>query len=174
MTTTRDLCRVLGAALQVRDVERHAAILLLTLLGAPKPEQTTQVAETLMGLPRRLVSVATGLFEGWVPAIEADEACFAPTLGGLIVDGLEYMREEVPNVSLELFTVAQGEADVSVYLRFGPRFYRAQYGMPPASSAGLRTFASVSSAEIRALANSLKPNIARCATEHAMPSLLTH
>ena len=195
MTTTRQLCRALGAALQVREVERHAArlvrdgylprageeadeqdsaLLLLVILGTPRPEQASQVAETMMDLPRQRVSVATGFLEGWMPATKADEAYIAPTLVGLIADGLECMRLGMSSVSLDLITAAQGEAHVTVKLLVGPQFYRATYGMPVVSSAGLRTFASVSSAALRALADSLKPDIARHAVEHAMPSLATH
>lgn len=195
MTTTRKLCRALGAALQVPGVERFAArlvregvlpragdgvngaevvALLLAVLGASHPEQASQTVERLAGLPRLQVSKQFGDLESWLPVPDVEVSHFGLTPADLILDILECLDADVPDVRAGLIVVARHADEVSVYLHSAGEFWRVIYGDSTAFPVGLRVFASVSEPEIQALANLLKSNSPEApshAVEHAMPSL---
>ena len=194
MTTTRELCRSLGAALQVPGVERYAArlvrdgflaragdevngaevvALLLAVLGASHPNQASQTVERLAGLSRLQVCKAFGFWEAWMPVPDADVSRFGLTPVDMVLDILECLVEGVPGVRAGLIIVARDADEVVVHLHSAGEFYRVTYGDSAAFPAGLRVFASVSEPEIQALANSLKsssPEAPSHAVEHAMPS----
>ena len=195
MTTTRDLCGALGAALQVPGVEKHAArlvrdghlprageevdeadaaLLLLVVLGASQPEQASWTAERLVNLPRLRVSKQFGLCDWWLPVSDAEVFQFAPTLLELMSDILGCLVEGFPGVRAGVITVARDAADVTVFVHSGAGFYRVTYGAPSVAIAGLRVSASISGDEMKALADSLKPNSLDAplhAVERTMPSL---
>ncbi len=179
MTTVRELCRALGAALQVRGIERHAArlvrdellprageevdehdaaILLLAVLGASQPEQASRTVKWLASQPRLRVSKHFGLWDAWMPVPDAEVFPFAPTLLALIKDLLECLVEGLPGVRAGLIMAARDDADVTVFVHSGAEFYRVTYGAPSVTIAGLRVSASISGDGVKALADSLKPD----------------
>ncbi len=195
MTTTRELCRAMATALQVPGVERHAArlvrdgllprsaeeanerdaaVLLLAVLGTADPDQASHAVERLVGLPRLWVSTGMGFVEGWLPATDGNQARFALTLVDLVRDILECLVEDIPGVRAGQITVARDDANVTVFVHSEPEFYRVTYGAPSAAIVGLRVSASISGDEMRALADSLKPDSPDTlfhTVERAMPSL---
>ena len=195
MTTTRQLCRVLSATLQVPGIERHAArlvrdgllprsgeeaderdaaMLLLAVLGTADPDQASQTVERLAGLVRSQVSEAMGFLEGWLPTTDAGQSGFALTLADLIRDILECLVDDLPGIQAGEITIARDGADATVFIYSSPEFYRVTYGAPSVAIAGLRVSASISGDEIKALADSLKPDnpdMLFHTAERAMPSL---
>jgi len=131
---TRTLCRALGAAFQVAGVEKYAArlvrdgllprsgeevderdaaMLLLAVLGTSQPEQASWMAERLVDLPRLRVSEQLGLLEWWIPAPDADQSRFAPTLLELMSDLLGCLVEGLPGIRAGRITVARDAAGVT-------------------------------------------------------------
>ena len=198
MTTTRDLCGALGAALQVPAVERHAArlvrngylprageevdehdaaILLLAVLGTADPNQASQAAERLAGLPRLRVSTQLAFLEWWMPATDADQSQFELTLVDLVRDILGCLVEDTPGVRAGEITVVRDDADVTVFVHSGTGFYRVTYGAPFVAIAGIRVSASISGDGLKVLADSLKPDSPDTLfhiAERAMPALAIH
>ena len=195
MTSTRQLCDAMGAALQVPGVEKWAAKLvrdghlprgadevngaeavglLLAVLGASHPEQASQTVERLASLSRLQVSKQFGNLESWMPVPDAEVSHFGLTPLDLVLDILECLVTDVSGVRAGLIVVARDAAEVVVYLHSAGEFWRVVYGDSVVFPAGLRISASISEPEIQALANSLKsssPDAPSHAVEHAMPSL---
>ncbi len=197
MTNTRELCRALGAALQVpvakyaarlvrsghlpracEDVdEACAATLFLAVLGASHPEQASWAAKRLVNLPRVSVSEQFGLLDWRMPVSDARVAQFAPTLLELLVDLLGCLIEGLPGVQAGRITVVRDDTDVTVFVHSGAEFYRVTYGAPSVAIAGLRVSASISGDGVKALADSLKPDSPDTlfhTAERAMPALAIH
>ncbi len=198
MITTRDLCRAMGAALQVRGVERYAArlvrdgylprageevdehdaaILLLAVLGTADPNQASETAERLAALPRLRVSEQLGFLEWWTPTTDADQSRFELTLVDLVRDILKCLVEDTPGVRAGKIIVVRDDADVTVFVHSGTGFYRVAYGAPSIAITGLRVSASISGDGLKALADALKPDSPETLfhiTERAMPTLAIH
>ena len=179
MTTTRDLCRALSAILQIPGVERHAArlvrdgllprareevedhdaaILLLALLGTADPAQATWAVERLAGLPRTKVVKSGGFFEWWFQATDTEQAFFGPTLVDLIRDMLGCLAEDDSDVRAGLITVARDHDGVVVRVDSCGGSYRVTFGVSDGHPPGLRTSASISENEMKALASLLRPD----------------
>ena len=112
----------------------------------------------MAGLPRKQVSISTGIFEWWPLAPEAAKSFFAPTLVELVKDILGCLAENVVGVRAGRITVARDNPDAIVFVHSGGDFYRVTYDGPAGPPSGLRSFASISEDEMRALADLLKPD----------------
>ena len=125
MTTTRDLCGALGAALQVPGVERYAArlvrdgylpragdevdegdaaILLLAVAAAPHPDQATDAIESLMS--RRLMLLSRDIGGGIViEAQDAGRALMSETVVAALAGALEFESfGNIPGLQIDRLT----------------------------------------------------------------------
>jgi len=185
MASTRDLCRVLGAALHVHDIERYAArlvrdgwlpragaevdesdaaTLMLAVAGAAHPSQAGEAVEAISGLPLALMSPSS------MPEIET----LAPA------SPLDAIADAIANLGrhpFTLVTVEQGAACVVVQGFVSDRpcgqFFTATYGDISTERHGLRVYVEIPPAALEAVAAALVPQeISR--QGEAMPSLATH
>ncbi len=201
MTTTRDLCRAMGAALRVPGVEKYAArlvrdgylprageevdehdaaTLLLAVAAAPHPEQATDVIESLMGLSPRTFSWSSNDFvprfvfgEHWTFADNPSRWMAATAIEEIA----DVLANESAEVHCDRLVVEQGGANATLYLRsmiFGEhRTYRMHYGDARSFSAGLWTTVEIPQASINAVVEALRPGAIPRRTE-VMQSLSMH
>ena len=179
MITTRKLCNGLSAVLQIPKIERYAArlvrdgllphahepvddheaaILLISVLGTADPAQATWTVERLAGLPRTKVVKSGGFFEWWFQATDAEQTFFGPTFVDLIRDMLGCLAEDDTDVRAGLITVARDHDGVVVRVDSCGGSYRVTFGVSDGHPPGLRTSASISENEMKALADLLRPD----------------
>lgn len=199
MITTRDLCRVLSAALHVPGVERYAArlvrrgllpragcevcaldaaLLLAAVVAAPRPVDAPRVVVTLAHLPLVFVERKVGSAKSptWVPGTDDD-------IAAMFGDPLEVLAaaiEEVPDPEGQFLFGSLKIAESGVSAEFhgclGAEFheYRAGYalaGRPKPS--GITRFVEIHRDVIQALADALWP-AAEHAASHDESTLTVH
>lgn len=200
MTTTRQLCRALGTALQVPGVERHtarlvrdgylprsgeevdekeAAILLLAVMAAHDPAEASHVIETLMS--RELMFSARSVTPDIVMQnLDADRDLLPLTVIDALADALEFENfGTIPGLRINRLSVEHGALcvtiDVTVELPTGPIFLCAQYGAAGPLAGGLQAYVVAGNVVLRAVARALHPSeVQRDQQEPLMSSVLMH
>ncbi len=189
MTTTRQLCRSVGAAVHVPDVERwaarlvrrgllphagcevgafDAALLLAAVAAAPRPVDAPRVVILLASLPLAFVDCRLGSAKSptWVPGSSDDvDMMFGDPLECLAA-AIEVALDPEGRFVFGSLRVAEGGLTAELHACLGADYheYRAGYELRGAGSpSGLTRFVEIHRDVIEALANTLWP-----AAEHVV------
>lgn len=198
----RNLARVIGAALQIQGVERHAArlaragwlpragcpvdaddaaALLLAVLGAPDPEGAVVVVDNAALLPLQSVAVSDGLpgpDETWRPAAERASRVAPPSLLEAVGEAIECMAHMASTRVRTLVVQERGRAGVVsiLFAALGPpASWQLVYALAPHEPpAALQRHAEMSGEALRSIALALRDEPQRTVEAPEMQSMAIH
>ena len=189
MTTVRELCRALSAALHVPGVDRwaeqlvsreflpgldrevyalDAALLLMAVVAAPRPEDAPLAVVTLADLPLAFVErkVGSARFPTWIPGTRDD----IDMMFGDPLEALAAAIEEAPDPEGQFLfgslRIAEGGLSAELHGCLGADYheYRAGYALAGSCSrSGITRFVEIHRDVIQAIAGALWPP-----TEHVV------